>query len=295
MARGAGAGGVVSHATPDTGYVRRIQGLEVIDENGNPVEQPFLGGFNIPRPQLVDIDADGDHDLFLQEWSGSVMFFEHVAGATPRYQWRADRYQDLEVGEWYRFVDLDRDGDADLLAERPFSYLRYYRNDGTPQDAIFVAAADTLRDTDGRAIFSDRQNIPNATDIDCDGQMDLLIGRLEGTVTRYEETGTDENGIPRFRHLTDAFEGIKIVAQIGSAHGANTMARVTSTVTETKTCFGGTTSNQAYSSSRTQAPAGHRHYGVSRCRSRLQSRSGPAATTPQPWEMSTATAMMTFS
>ena len=218
------SGEVVARATPDTGYVRRIQGLEVIDENGDPVEQPFLGGFNIPRPQLVDIDADGDDDLFLQEWSGSVMFFEHVAGATPRYQWRADRYQDLEVGEWYRFVDLDRDGDADLLAERPFSYLRYYRNDGTPQAALFVTAADTLRDTDGRALFSDRQNIPNATDIDCDGQMDLLIGRLEGTVTRYEETGTDENGVPRFRHITDTFEGIKIVAQIGSAHGANTMA-----------------------------------------------------------------------
>jgi len=134
------SGEVVARATPDTGYVRRIQGLEVIDENGDPVEQPFLGGFNIPRPQLVDIDADGDDDLFLQEWSGSVMFFEHVAGATPRYQWRADRYQDLEVGEWYRFVDLDRDGDADLLAERPFSYLRYYRNDGTPQAALFVTA-----------------------------------------------------------------------------------------------------------------------------------------------------------
>jgi len=209
---------------PDSGYVRHIAGIPIIDADGTAIEQPFLGGFNIPRPQLVDIDGDGDDDLFVQEWSGSVMFFENVAGATPQYQWRSDRYQDLEVGEWYRFVDLDRDGDPDLLAERPFSYLRYYRNDGTREEARFVEAADSLKDTDGRALFSDRQNIPNATDIDCDGQMDLLIGRLEGTVTRYEETGTDENGVPRFRHITDEFEGIEIVAQIGSLHGANTMA-----------------------------------------------------------------------
>ncbi len=215
-------GGTASGATG--GFVRHIAPFSVVDDSGAPIEQPFLGGFNIPRPQLVDIDGDGDDDLFVQEVSGSVMYFEHRPGETPRYQWRTDRYQDLEVGEWYRFVDLDRDGDADLLAERPFSYVQYYRNDGTAQRARFVEAEDSLKDTEGRALFSDRQNIPNATDIDCDGQMDLLIGRLEGTVTRYEETGTDENGVPRFELISDRFENIEIVAQIGSLHGANTMA-----------------------------------------------------------------------
>jgi uncharacterized protein (DUF2141 family) len=213
-----------SEAPAGSGWVRVIEPFPVARMDGARVEQPFLGGFNIPRPQLVDIDGDGDEDLFLQEVSGSVSFYEHVPGATPEYQWRTERYQDLEIGEWYRFVDLDRDGDVDLLAESPFSYVRYWRNDGTPRRARFVEAADSLRDTDGRPLFSDRQNIPNATDIDCDGQMDLFIGRLEGTVTRYEETGTDANGVPRFRHVTDRFENIEIVAQIGSRHGANTMA-----------------------------------------------------------------------
>ena len=228
----AGLDGAASRSGVDAStLIRRVEAFPVLDSDGEPFPQPVLGGFNIPRPQLVDIDADGDDDLFVQEESGEVMFFERVSGSaedpgdTGRlFQWRTDAYQDLAIGEWYRFVDLDRDGDPDLLAEQPFSYVRYYRNVGEAGSPRFVEAEDSLEDISGQPIFSDRQNIPNATDVDCDGQMDLFIGRLTGTVTRYEESGTDAQGAPRFQHITDRFEDIEIVAQIGSKHGANTMA-----------------------------------------------------------------------
>ncbi|HEY0303622.1 MAG TPA: VCBS repeat-containing protein, partial [Longimicrobiales bacterium] len=143
----------------------------------------------------------------------------------------------LDIGEWSRFIDLDRDGDTDLLAEQPFSYIRYYENQGTKQNAAFRLAADSLGDANGAAIFADRQNIPNLTDLDCDNQLDLFLGRVEGTLTRYEQTSSKT----QFGFVTDRFEGIEIVAQIGAVepppstrgpsaadgnaakHGANTM------------------------------------------------------------------------
>ncbi len=206
-------------------FARIVDEVEVRDEHGTPYAHSFLGGMNIPRPQLIDIDGDGDLDLFAQEVTGSVRFFENVGTRSDsRYVWRTDRFGDLTVGEWYRFVDMDDDGDTDLLTERPFSYISYYRNDGSARAAKFVLAADTLRDVNGNGIFSDRQNIPNVTDIDCDGQKDLFIGRLVGTVTRYEARSHDATGVPRFQLITEEFEDIEIVAQIGSRHGANTMA-----------------------------------------------------------------------
>ena len=208
-----------------TRFVRSVDAFPVRDQNGRMYNPPFLGGFNVPRPQFADIDGDGDVDLFLQERPDELMFFENVGSPTrPEFVWRTDRYQDLPVGEWTRFVDFDRDGDLDLLSERRFSYVQYFRNDGTARDAAFTSVGDSVRDVAGEPIFADRQNIPTLNDIDCDGVWDLILGRLNGTLSRYEVAEMTDDGVPVFRFLEDRFQDIEIVAQLGSLHGANAMA-----------------------------------------------------------------------
>lgn len=201
----------------------------VMDGEGRPISNAFYGGFNAPRPQFVDIDGDGDSDLFVQERPGELAFFEHVTeGDSSRLVWRTDHYRELEIGEWYRFSDLDQDGVPDLLTEQPYSYIRAYRNVGTATDPAFELFTDTLRTVEGEPIFSDRQNIPNVTDLGCNGRLDLFLGRLDGTITRYE-AAEDSAGMPQFAHVTDEFEGIRIVGRSSgqksgpSLHGANTL------------------------------------------------------------------------
>lgn len=225
------SGCAVSNSATDTGgsspqsYQQDVDPFPVYDEAGERLPFPFLGGFNAPRPQFVDIDDDGDPDLFVQENTDDLKYFElQKEGDEFPLTWQTNKFQDLDIGEWFRFVDMDQDGDYDLLTEQPYSYIRYYRNEGTSQEPDFKLAADSLRDVNGEPIFSDRQNIPNVTDIDADGKLDLFIGRLEGTLTRYESVGRDENEIPQFELVTEFFEGIEIVKQFGTLHGANTMA-----------------------------------------------------------------------
>ncbi|MFQ5742312.1 MAG: FG-GAP-like repeat-containing protein [Acidobacteriota bacterium] len=221
-----------AHQTGDEAlptFERRIYPFEVVDETGQPYAHPFLGGLNIPRPQLVDIDGDGDLDLLVQEYSNEVMLFEQVGTPDePRYVWRTDRFRGLEIGEWSLFVDMDADGDLDLLAEEPFSLIRYYRNDGGRAQPSFTLVTDRLKDVGGEALFSDRQNIPKVADIDCDRRLDLMLGRIEGTITRYEQDHVAAGGAPVFRKVTDHFQSIEIIGQIllqrATLHGANTMA-----------------------------------------------------------------------
>jgi hypothetical protein len=203
----------------------------VVGRDGRVIEAPFLGGLNLPRPQLVDIDGDGDLDLFVQENRDDLKFFEREDG---QWHWRTDRWQDVTVGEWFRFADLDGDGDQDLLAEEPIGYIRAYRNDGSDRLPRMTAVADSLRDITGAAIFADPQNILNVVDIDCNGRPDLFLGRVAGYVDRFEAEGVSSSGLPVFRLLEDHWQGIEVLGPIPgdtsqflgrpSRHGANTMA-----------------------------------------------------------------------
>ena len=206
-------------------YQNRVSGIPVSDIDGRPMRGPFIGGFDVPRPQLVDIDGDGTLDLFVQERSGALM---HFARENGEFTWRSDRFQDLDVGEWFRFVDVDGDGRMDLFSEMKTGYIRVWRNAGTATTPRFVALGDSVRDMDGRPMVADRQNILTAIDIDCNGKLDLFIGRVQGVVDRYEQEGHSPDGSPRFRLVEEGWQGIEVVgpeATGGSLQRADTASQ----------------------------------------------------------------------
>jgi len=207
-----------------------------MDQSGVLYPYPFLGGLNAPRAQFIDIDNDSDPDLFLQENNSDLIFFENTgSGANYQFQWVTDTYGNLDIGEWYRFVDMDGDADFDLLAARPLSLMKYFRNDGSVSSPDFVLATDTLKDISGVPVPAEINSIPVLSDIDGDVDPDLFIGRQSGRVTFFRHQGMDANNLPRFEFVTDTFQGISIIGgglegkQSNAAnplHGANSLEYV---------------------------------------------------------------------
>jgi hypothetical protein len=207
-------------------YSPHINPFPVVDSAGRALDLAFLGGFNQPRPQLLDVNGDGKLDLMLQEYTNQLIYLERdgtTADSLPQFLVRSLHYAGLKVGEWSRFADMDGDGKVDVLAEWPSSYIRYFRNVGSPTAPRFEAAPDTVRDAQGTALFADRQNIPQVGDIDCDGIPDLLVGRITGIILEYISQ-KPAIPAPTFKLITDRFQDLEIITGQGSMHGANTMA-----------------------------------------------------------------------
>ena len=94
------------------------------------------------------------------------------------------------------FVDIDGDGDLDLLCGEFLDGFTYFQNSGTRTKPKYELSVRLKADT-GRYLTMDLEMItPTAIDWDKDGDLDLICGDEDGRVAFIENTGKLENKAP---------------------------------------------------------------------------------------------------
>jgi hypothetical protein len=157
-------------------------------------------------PALVDIDADGDDDLFTGEYEGKIRFYR-TGENIPAPGWTkvTENYFAIEADDYSspEFGDVDADGDPDLLVGRKDGKIEFYRNVGSPQSALWNPEYDQLSSVDVAGYAS-----PSLADIDGDADLDLLVGQTYGKIYFYRNDGTSQ--VPLWILVTDQFESIDV-------------------------------------------------------------------------------------
>ncbi len=170
-------------------------------------------------PAFVDIDNDGDDDLFIAshgEFTQTLNSKDRIAYykntgtlLNPSFELQDSNFLNL-ISKNYSgikpcFGDLNGDGKKDLLFGEANGLLKYYINTTVGSTPSFTENTTQFASFQGR-----NYSAPYLVDFNRDGKLDLFLGNYDGTVSYYINNGSKIN--PSFIKSVDSVGKICIRA-----------------------------------------------------------------------------------
>jgi hypothetical protein len=148
-------------------------------------------------PTFGDLDGDGDLDLMLGNLDGTIIQVTNTAGAGNPMAWATPQpnYKGIDVGDAStpQLVDIDRDGDLDLMLGNYIGRLYYFENVGTATVPGFSATPTS--NTFGFDLNSYGSGNAAPHFYDNNGVFELYLGHENGTLIHLDNIDGNITGV----------------------------------------------------------------------------------------------------
>ena len=152
----------------------------------NPSGISILGTYY--SPAFVDIDDDGDMDLFVGVNGGDILYFQNT-GTVNNFQFASgdtNPFNFSNVGSRAApsFTDIDSDGDYDAFVGNQNGNINYFENLGNNLFPIFSSPVTNPFGLTNVILSA----TPTFADIDNDGKDDCFVGNSVGDIYYFNNT-----------------------------------------------------------------------------------------------------------
>ena len=155
---------------------------------------------------LAEVNGDDSYDALVGDLGGNIYYHE---GSGSGFVNASGALTIANIGDWSapRFVDLDNDGDQDIVAGNGDGLLFYFKNEGSATQPLW---SEQINYFDSLDVGSNC--VPAFADLDFDGDLDLLAGEGYRDLHYYEnvdgtwvEDTSMVSGITAGQNATPAF------------------------------------------------------------------------------------------
>jgi len=166
---------------------------------GEIIQNPWSGSYNSGQFWPCDLNNDGENDLLVFDKNKNrvLTYIAEVSNGNMVWKYNSD-YEDLipEMEFWMASADFNCDGKMDLFTQTAIG-IKVFRNISPPVGPVaFTLEVDGLYSQG----FSGQINIqvnpygaPAFTDVDSDGDMDILTFDFSGNTVEYHKNLSVEN------------------------------------------------------------------------------------------------------